>query len=77
MKDSGEKDQKRLVSSVLVQAKKYRQLATAYSLAAHEITLIKHDSENAIDDKSLSEFVIDSENAFSREHTQWVAKKST
>lgn len=60
-----------------IQAKKYRQLAAAYSLAAHEITLIKFDSDNAKDDKSLSEFVIDSENAFSREHTQWIAKKST
>lgn len=60
-----------------IQAKKYRQLAAAYSLAAHEITLIKFDSENAKDEKSLSEFVIDSENAFSREHTQWIAKKSS
>lgn len=58
-----------------IQAKKYRQLVTAYSLAAHEITLIKFDSDNAKDDASLSDFVIDSENAFSREHTQWIAKK--
>ena len=60
-----------------IQAKKYRQLSTAYSLTVHEITLIKFDSENVKDEKTLSEFVLNSENAFSREHTQWVAKKIT
>jgi len=60
-----------------IQAKKYRQLSTAYSLTVHEITLIKFDSENVKDEKTLSEFVLNSENAFSREHTQWIAKKIT
>jgi hypothetical protein len=59
-----------------IQTKRYRQLAAAYTLAVHEITLIKYESDGIKDEIRLSEFVINSENAFSREHTQWVARKS-
>jgi len=59
-----------------VQTKRYRQLAAAYSLTVHEITLIKFESSNINSEIELSEFVLNSENAFSREHTQWVARKN-
>ena len=64
-------------SSILMwmQIKKYQDLATSYSLTAHEIGILKSQVFNVIDEKSLSDFVKDSENAFSREHTQWVARK--
>lgn len=57
------------------QIKKYQDLATSYALTAHEIGIIKDESFKVIDEKSLSNFVKDSENAFSREHTQWIARK--
>lgn len=57
------------------QMKKFRELATSYGLTAHEITLIKGEAVNIMDEDQFSEFVLNSENAFSREHTQWVARK--
>ena len=58
-----------------LQAKKHNELNSAYALTAHEIVLIKGESESVHDEKQLSEYVINSESAFSREHTQWVARK--
>lgn len=58
-----------------LQAKKHNELNSAYALTAHEIVLIKGESDSVHDEKQLSEYVINSEAAFSREHTQWVARK--
>ena len=58
-----------------IQAKKYQDLATAYSLTAHEIGIIKGESESVKTEEQFSDFVKDAENAFSREHTQWIARK--
>jgi hypothetical protein len=64
-------------SSILswTQIKKYQDLATSYGLTAHEIGIIKDQSFKVQGERELSDFVKDSENAFSREHTQWVARK--
>jgi hypothetical protein len=64
-------------SSILswTQIKKYQDLATSYGLTAHEIGIIKDQSFKVQSERDLSDFVKDSENAFSREHTQWVARK--
>lgn len=64
-------------SSILswTQIKRFQDLATSYSLTSHEIGVLKSQSFEVIGDKSLSDFVKDAENAFSREHTQWVARK--
>ncbi|MCU4677571.1 DUF4231 domain-containing protein [Catenovulum sp. 2E275] len=59
-----------------VQAKKHNELNSSYALAAHEIVLIKGESVSVTEESHLSEFVINSESAFSREHTQWVARKN-
>jgi hypothetical protein len=59
-----------------VQAKKHNELNSSYALAAHEIVLIKGESVSVNNERQLSEFVINSESAFSREHTQWAARKS-
>jgi hypothetical protein len=59
-----------------VQARKYSELNSSYALAAHEIVLIKGEAVAIHDESHLSEFVINSESAFSREHTQWTARKS-
>lgn len=58
-----------------LQAKKHNELNSAYALAAHEIVLIKGESASVREEAELSEFVTNSESAFSREHTQWVARK--
>ena len=66
-----------MAASILswMQAKRFSELASSYALAAHEISLIKEQSMVPYDDEKFSLFVGDAENAFSREHTQWVARK--
>lgn len=59
-----------------LQAKKHNELNSSYSLAAHEIVLIKSEAESVNSEHSLSKFVLNSESAFSREHTQWTARKN-
>ena len=59
-----------------LQAKKHNELNSSYSLAAHEIVMIKGEALSKKKKKDLSDFVLDSENAFSREHTQWTARKA-
>lgn len=59
-----------------LQAKKHNELASSYSLTAHEIVLIKGEALSIDTDKDLSEFVVNTEAAFSREHTQWAARKN-
>lgn len=57
-----------------VQLKRFEANAASYSLAAHEISLIQTKIDKSNTDSDFSNFVQDTENAFSREHTQWVAK---
>lgn len=59
-----------------LQAKKHNELASSYSLTAHEIVLIKGEGVGITSEKELSDYVVNTEAAFSREHTQWVARKS-
>jgi uncharacterized membrane protein YbhN (UPF0104 family) len=59
-----------------LQAKKHNELNSSYGLTAHEIVLIKGEALSVRNEKEFSEFVVNSESAFSREHTQWVARKS-
>lgn len=66
-----------IAASVLswMQAKRFSELAASYALAAHEIGLIREQALLPGKDEDFSVFVGDAENAFSREHTQWVARK--
>ena len=57
-----------------IQGKRFSELAASYALAAHEIGIIREQA-NAVSEAQFSTFVADTENAFSREHTQWVARK--
>lgn len=59
-----------------LQAKKHSELNSSYGLTAHEIVLIKGEALSVKTEEELSEFVVNSESAFSREHTQWTARKS-
>lgn len=65
-------------SSVLtwIQAKKFDELASSYSLTAHEIILLKSEVVEIKNEDDFSDFVLNCETAFSREHTQWFARKT-
>lgn len=58
-----------------IQTKKFRELSAAYTLTSHEIGLIESLSNHVNSEEDIDHFVIDSENAFSREHTQWAARR--
>lgn len=58
-----------------VQVKRFSELASAYGLTSHEIGIIKSRFDGVTDSAELSRFVSDAENAFSREHTQWAARR--
>jgi len=60
-----------------IQLKKYRELSASYSFTAHEIGIIESKFDNIKTARDLSTFVQDTENAFSREHTQWIARKNS
>ncbi len=57
-----------------IQARRYSELSASYALTAHEISFILEDSEQPLSEQEFSEYVGNAENAFSREHTQWVAR---
>lgn len=57
------------------QVKKFNELAASYILTAHEIGFTQGKIEDISTEESFSEFVNDTEQAFSREHTQWVARQ--
>lgn len=57
--------------------KRFNELATAYGLTAHEIGILKTGLDGVGSDEELSLFVDDAEQAFSREHTQWIARQSS
>lgn len=58
-----------------IQTKRFSELSASYTLTANEIGLVKAQATNAMNTKEFSMFVGDAENAFSREHTQWLARK--
>jgi hypothetical protein len=57
------------------QLKRFDELASAYSLTAHELGIIKSRFSAVENRDALAAFVSDAENAFSREHTQWAARR--
>jgi hypothetical protein len=58
-----------------VQIKKFNEQASAYSLTAHEIGIIQARFSLGMADDDFSDFVNEAERAFSREHTQWIARQ--
>lgn len=59
---------------VWIELKKFDELKAAYNLTSIEVSIIKSKYDE-VDDQSFPDFVADSENAFSREHTQWAARR--
>lgn len=57
-------------------AKRFRELAASYALTVQEITILKATAEDVETETDISDFEESAERAFSREHTQWVARRS-
>lgn len=66
-----------VVTSIIgwIQIKRHSELTASYNLTAHEIGIIRGNSDNIRTESEFSDFVNESELAFSREHTQWVARR--
>jgi len=58
-----------------LQLKRHQELAFAYGQAAHDLGLIVARERHITNDEELSLFVSDAENAISREHTMWLARR--
>lgn len=58
-----------------LQVKKYQENKEAYTTANSELNLIKAEGNKNFSNNEFSEYVLDSENAMSREHTMWLAQK--
>lgn len=67
-----------LGASVLgwMQIKRFNELGASYALTANEIGILKSRAPEIADEEAMSLFVDDAEEAFSREHTQWLARRS-
>ena len=57
------------------QVKQFDELSQAYATTAQDISLIKAQVNYLNEEKKFDSFIADSENAFSREHTLWLARK--
>jgi hypothetical protein len=66
-----------LASALLVwtQVKQYQELTQSYGVAAHELGLIAERLRYVVREPEFAIFVADAENAVSREHTLWVARR--
>jgi hypothetical protein len=58
-----------------LQLKQHKELAQSYSIAELELGFIQDQAHFIVNDRDLSNFVADAENAISREHTLWVARR--
>jgi hypothetical protein len=58
-----------------LQLKQHQELKQAYTTAAQELNFIEASSFAITTETELSRFILDSENAISREHTLWLAQK--
>lgn len=58
-----------------LQVKGHQELGQSYNLAAQELGLIAVKARHIAADDDLSVFVGDAENAISREHTMWIARR--
>jgi hypothetical protein len=58
-----------------IQVKRHQELAQSYGVATHELGLIAEQIPYLKNDEDLCRFVSESENAISREHTMWIARR--
>jgi hypothetical protein len=58
-----------------LQIKQHKELSQSYSVAELELSFIQEEAQFVKNDRELSNFVADAENAISREHTLWIARR--
>ncbi len=58
-----------------LQIKQHKELSQSYSVAELELSFIQEEARFVKNDRELSNFVADAENAISREHTLWIARR--
>ena len=58
-----------------LQVRRHQELAQSYAIAAQELAIIHGKAEHIESEEELATFVADAENAISREHTLWVARR--
>jgi SMODS and SLOG-associating 2TM effector domain 1/SMODS and SLOG-associating 2TM effector domain 3 len=58
-----------------LQIKQHKEQAQSYSIAELELGFVQQEAQYIADERALSDFVGDAENAISREHTLWVARR--
>lgn len=66
-----------LVTAILsiMELNKYRDLQNSYHLTKRELEKIANNFAVIKDEKDLSDFVLEAEQAISREHTMWLARR--
>ncbi len=58
-----------------LQLKQHKELAQSYSVAELELGFIEEKTRHIMTEQEFSDFVSDAENAISREHTLWIARR--
>jgi CRP-like cAMP-binding protein len=58
-----------------LQLKQHKDLAQSYSVAELELGFIEERARHITTEQEFSDFVSDAENAISREHTLWIARR--
>lgn len=60
-----------------LQVKRYQETSQSYALAAHDLGIIEAGAATLQSEQAFAKFVADAENAMSREHTLWVARRQS
>jgi len=60
-----------------LQVKRYQETSQSYAVTAHELGFIAEAGRYVKSEDDLSRFVADAENAMSREHTLWAARRQS
>jgi hypothetical protein len=63
--------------SAWMQFRQHRTLSASYAIAAQDLALVKDAAEEVSGESEWSKFVADAEDAISREHTVWLARRNT
>ncbi|MGW6960618.1 DUF4231 domain-containing protein [Streptomyces chartreusis] len=59
-----------------IEVKQFDNLASAYSLTSTELALVKAEGESVETEEAFSNYVTSAEQAISREHTMWLARRN-
>ncbi|MET9297294.1 DUF4231 domain-containing protein [Streptomyces sp. NPDC003077] len=58
-----------------LEVKQYDNLASAYALTSTELLLVEGEGEDVVSEEDFAQYVVSAEQAISREHTMWGARR--